>query len=214
MFFLALFRSCGWAAVSGFGSLEVCGYSKAALPKLENFHRQVHPKFPHPGFFLSSQQLEKKSSLWWAKNCVNSKPSSERFSVSSLLCFRDLWKLRAEFFGISSSILSSCVSASYSLGLGQLSSKMLSPTLLPPSPSYFTLLSCNLYLSPPDTSSGVHSLLTSSLGRLAAREMEQHEEENDSVESKGEELKDKMKQQEIIALKHLHKEAVFQLNER
>lgn len=140
--------------------------------------------------------------------------STKRLNVSTLLCFRDLWKLRAEFFGISSSILSSCVSASCFLGLGQLPSKMLSLTLLPPFPSSSTLLSCNLNLSLPDTSSGVHPLLTSSLGRLAARELEQHEEEIDSVESNGEELQDKMKQQEMLELKHLHEEAVFQLNER
>lgn len=131
-----------------------------------------------------------------------------------LSCFRDLWKLRAEFFGISSSILSSCVSASYSLGLGQLPCKKLSATLFPVIPSSSTLLSCNLNLSPPDTSSGVHPLLTSSLGRVAAGELEQHEEENEIVESKGEELQDQMKQHQILELKHLHKEAVFQLHER
>lgn len=141
------------------------------------------------------------------------KISTKVLNVSTLLCFRDLWKLRAEFFGISSSILSSCVSASYSLGLG-LPKKMLSPTLFPTFPSSSTLLSCNLNLSPPDTSSGIHPLLTSSLGSLAARELEQHEKENDSVESKGEQLQDKMKQEEILELKHLHEEAVFQLNER
>lgn len=74
--------------------------------------------------------------------------STERLDVSTLLSFRDLWKLRAEFFGISSSILSSCVSASYSLGLGQLPSKLLSPALPPPFRTTSTLLSCNLYLSP------------------------------------------------------------------
>lgn len=135
-------------------------------------------------------------------------------NVGTLLCFRDLWKLRAEFFGFSSSVLSRCVSASYSLGLGQLPSKMLSPTLLSPFPSSSTLLSCNLSLSPPGTSSGVHPLLTSSVGRLTPRELVQHEEENDSVESKGGELQDKMKQEEILELKHLHEEAVFQLNKR
>lgn len=140
--------------------------------------------------------------------------STKVLNVGTLLCFRDLWKLRAEFFGISSSILSSCISASYSLGLGQLPSKMLSPALLPTFPSSSTLFSCNLNLSPPDTSSATHPLHTSSLGRLAARELEQHEEENDNVESKGEQLQDKMKEEEMLEIKHLHEEAVFQLNER
>lgn len=109
--------------------------------------------------------------------------------------------------------MSNCVSVSYSLGREQLH-RMLSPTRLPPFPSLSTLLSCNRNLSPPDTSSGVYSLLTSSLGGLATRELEPHKDENESVESMGDELQEKMKQQEIVALKHLHAEAVFQLNER
>ena len=141
---------------------------------------------------------------------------SERLhrDAPTLLCFRDLWKLRAEFFGISSSILSNCVSASCSLGLGQLPSNVLSPTFLLCCPFSSFLLSHNLNSSPPDVSTDVRPLPPSSLESLAARELEQHEEKNECVESKGEELQDKMKHLEMLESTHLHEEAVFQLNER
>lgn len=136
--------------------------------------------------------------------------------------------MRAEFSRLSSSLLSSCDSVSFSLRLSAPSKKVL--PFLPPSlpPADLLPLSSTLVLPSLDSSPCVPPFISSStLGTLTFGELEHHEEEIREVDKSPEQVRRRQKEseneeqerwrrkeQELSEMKHLHETTVLKLNEK